>query len=239
MHSSLPRWSVVVIFFTLLLFQNCSSNDGINSGFSTENALDTYQISNQNTGLVSSAGGDVSAGGVSQSQQQFPNQQQPGSGQTSQNSNSLFEADCPVASGAFAVYDWPRFSSSTAVHIASIPAQSGVSLKFTVDLVAYPLGFRMSDVGIGAKNYSISTCPGIMDHPAFGQNGSTSVNGDAYIDNCNTLPFIRYPGYDNQNLLQSQSTCWLQPGKIYYLNIWNVRTDGSSEIQLQNGKMLR
>lgn len=222
---------VTTLIFSLL-FQNCSSNEGVSSGFSTMVTSEQGQVSNPPS---SQTAPDVAEG--SSQGRNFPGQLPTSSRGAEQSSGLQVESECPAPLGAFYVYDWPSFSSSSAVHISTVSAKSGVSLRFKADSAAYPLGFVMHDVGIGAKSYSISHCPGTMNYPTLRQSGSISVNGDAYIDNCNTLPMLRYFGYNNPEMLQAQTTCWLKAGNIYYLNIWNESSDSSAEIQLQLGKL--
>jgi hypothetical protein len=146
---------------------------------------------------------------------------------------------CAPTPGNFATEDWTNYSSSTAVFIRSIPVGNGIAVRFTPSSTSYPLGTVMSDLGTGAKIYSISTCAGDMTHPVGGQNGSMSVNGDSYLDNCNTLSYLRYPGYST-TYLATQTTCWLSPtGGPYYLNILNMSGAASADIQLKNGKLLK
>jgi hypothetical protein len=151
----------------------------------------------------------------------------------------LATGGCGATPGNFSTEDWTNYTSSTAVFIRSIPAGNGIAIRFTPSSTSYPLGVIMSDLGTGAKTYSISSCAGDMTHPVNGQNGSISVNGDSYLDNCNTVSYMRYPGYSS-TYLATQTTCWLSPsGGPYYLNVLNASGTASADIQLKNGKLLK
>jgi hypothetical protein len=142
---------------------------------------------------------------------------------------------CPASEAGFTIDDWPNYTNSTNVLIRVLPASSGLALRFTPSTTAYPLGVLLSDLGIGSKSYSISKCPGVMDLPVNAQNGSGSVNADAYVDNCNNTFGIRYPGY--AGTLVANTYCYLAPADgPYYLNIRNPSTTSTAELQLKNGK---
>jgi hypothetical protein len=144
---------------------------------------------------------------------------------------------CAPTPGTFSTEDWESYTNSTSVMVRSLGAGNGIAIRFSPNAVSYPKGVIVSDSGTGAKTYSISTCPGDMANPAGGQTGSTDVNSDTFIDNCATLPYIRYPGYVQTS--SSQTTCWLTPGNTYYLNIRNESGTAGADIQLKNGKLLR
>jgi hypothetical protein len=144
---------------------------------------------------------------------------------------------CGATPGNFSTEDWENYTNSTAVFIRSLGAGNGIAIRFTPSATAYPKGVILSDSGTGAKAYSISTCPGDMSHPVDNQNGSSDINSDTFIDNCNTLPYIRYPGYVQTT--SAQTTCWLATSGTYYLNILNQSSTTGGDIQIKNGKLLK
>lgn len=138
-----------------------------------------------------------------------------------------------------------RPDTSGATYVAQLPVGSGVALEFTVNKSVYPYGFKVTDSTGGTKTYTLSKCPG-SNIPVDDQNGTTSVNGDAKLDNCKVVNgFVRWKetsgasaSYYNGSSLSFQTTCFLptttQQGSAtpatYYLNILNT---GTSAVGIQ------
>jgi len=177
-----------------------------------------------------------------------------GTGHTDASCTANYQAAVVGACGAtppnIAVQDWAGYANSGNTLSQTIPAGTGIALQFTMNQTAYPFGFVLADQGSGSKTYSFSRCPGATDGAVLGQDGTISVNGDAYADNCVSIAggFMRpvntsgstsvfYAG----SRLSAQKTCFLptttQLGgstpATYYLNVINNSSLSDASIQLK------
>ena len=159
---------------------------------------------------------------------------------------------CGATPSNFAVQAWTGYANSGNTLSQTIPAGTGIALQFTMNQTSYPFGYVMNDQGSGSKTYAFSTCPGVMDgaHAILGQDGTTSVNGDAYLDNCISIAggYMRPVNtsgstsvFYSGSKLSQQKTCFLptttslgsSTPAVYYLNIIDNSSTTDASIQLK------
>ena len=126
--------------------------------------------------------------------------------------------------------------TSGMVFTSQLPPGAGAALKFSVNTTTYPKGFKLIDATGGTTSYVVSRCPGSTT-PVDGQDGSISVNGDAYKDTCSVINgygrWVDTSGsskvYYTGSGLSYQKTCFLPTTTAlgsgttatYYVNITN------------------